>query len=630
MRIIIFLFFINFHLFAQQSSNSRKARNFFLKAKSFVSLQNYSLAYPLIVDALSKDSEFIEAWILLGDVCISMGDKHQGIEAYKKSILIATGFPYYIYYKLALAEYSIGEYSDALNHIKKYLSYNSISDNYREKALNLKKSCDFSISAKKNPVTFDPINLGENINSEADEYLPALTLDGSTLIFTRSKVQHGHRNEDFYLSYHNTVNWEPSYNIGSPINTEQNEGAQCITGDGKTIYFTACSRTDSYGSCDIYESHFLKDEWTEPRNIGSNVNSESWDSQPAISSDGRQLFFVSNRNGGFGQKDIWVSHKNSYGNWMQARNLGNKINTSKDDISPFLHWDNQTLYFSSKGYLGMGGFDIYLSRLDIHGVWGIITNIGYPINSPSDENSMIVAKDGRTAYFASSYFNKGRTDLDLYTFDLPNESRAIEVAYIQGNITDNFTKKSLQCHIDLVDLESGRTFKSSQSDSNGDYMLCLPTNCSYALTVSKKNYMLFSENILLDEQGTIIIKNFQLNPLNLGEQVRLDNIFFEKDSYHLEDSSSSELNSIINFLESNPSLVIEIGGHTDNTGSNDYNIRLSYQRAKAVKNALTQRGMSSKRILTKGYGMSVPINDNMSVEKRSLNRRTELTIISIE
>ncbi len=630
MRVFLFFFFFLFQLSAQETSNSRKATKAFLEAKTLTSNQEYNKAYSILIEALTKDHKFIEAWILLGDVCVAMGDRNQGIEAYKKTIPLSPGFSYPMYYRLAHAERSIGEYSDALKHIKKYMSSNSISDKYKEKASTLRQSCEFSILAMKNPVAFNPINLGKNINSDADEYLPALTMDGSTLIFTRSKIEQGYRNEDFYLSYHNTDFWEPSRNLGGPINTEQNEGAQCITADGKTIYFTACSRTDAYGSCDIYESHFVNEKWTKPFNVGPKVNSESWESQPAISSDGRQLFFVSNRSGGFGKKDIWVSYKTTDGSWSQAKNLGKEINSSKDDISPFLHWDNQTLYFSSKGYIGLGGFDIYLSRLDLHGNWGTVKNIGYPINSPSDENSLIVAKDGRTAYFASSFFNEGRTDLDLYTFDLPYESRAIEVSYIQGNIKDANTKKSLRAHIDLIDLDSRIGFKPYQSDQNGDYMLCLPSDVSYALTVSKKNYMFYSENILLDHQGSTVIKDFQLQPLKVGEQVRLDNIFFEKGAYVLKDASSSELNQIIYFMESNPFLILEIGGHTDNIGTIEYNINLSDKRALAVKNALTQRGMVSERILTKGYGMSVPQNDNTSREKRSINRRTELTIISLE
>lgn len=630
MRIFLFLFFFTFQLSAQETSHSRRAIKAFIEAKSSVSNQSYNQAYSYLIDALEKDPRFVEAWILLGDVCIAIDEKEQGILAYKKSIPLAPKFSFPMYYRLALAEHSIGEYSDALKHIKKYMSSKSISAKYREKAATLRKSCEFSISAMNNPVAFDPINLGENINSDADEYLPALTVDGSTLIFTRSKIEQGYRNEDFYLSYHNTDSWEPSENIGEPINTEQNEGAQCITADGKTIYFTACSRIDTYGRCDIYESQFINEKWTKPVNLGPQVNSESWESQPAISSDGRQLFFVSNRTGGFGKKDIWVSYKNAKGKWTQAQNLGKEINTPKDDISPFLHWDNQTLYFSSKGYVGMGGFDIYMSRLNLQGVWSKVKNIGYPINSPSDENSLIVAKDGRTAYFASSYFNNGRSDLDLYTFDLPDESRAIEVAYVQGNIIDSDSKKCLQALIELVDLESGRNYKSSQSDINGDYMFCLPSNAQYALTVSKENYLFYSENILFNQQGSILIKDFELQPIKVGEQLRLDNIFFENDAYVLKDASSSELNKIIYFMESNPFMIIEIGGHTDNIGSFDYNVNLSDQRAQEVKKALVERGMASDRILTKGYGMSVPKNDNKSQEKRSVNRRTELTIISIE
>lgn len=632
MRNLFFLlvFVYSFQSLAQETTKSRRAAKAYREAKSAVAIQDFNKAKIHLKEALNYDDLFVEAWILLGDVNIGLGDKKNGIEAYRKSIPLAPRFSFPMYYRLATAEHSLGDYSEALQHIRKYLSSKKISEKYRKKANAIKKSCEFSISSMRNPVTFNPENLGANVNSDADEYLPALSADGSTLIFTRSKKVDGLRNEDFYLSYNNTDDWQLAKNLGAPINTEQNEGAQCITADGKTLYFTACSRNDSYGRCDIYESRFVNGEWTEPVNLGENVNTENWESQPAISADGRQLFFVSNRSGGRGGKDIWVSYKNASGSWTKAKNLGGEINSSKDDISPFLHWDNQTLYFASKGFVGMGGFDIFLSRLDAFGDWGQVKNIGYPINSPADENSLIVAKDGRTAYFASAYFKEGRTDLDLYTFDLPQESRAREVAYVQGVITDSKTKKPIKAEIELVDLQSGRSYKSSKSDSEGNYMLCLPSNAEYALTVTKKNYLFYSENIQLQQEGSILVKNFKLQPLEVGEQVRLDNIFFEHDSYTLKDESVTELNKIIQFMESNPFLVVEIGGHTDNSGSVKYNLDLSEQRAASVKEALVQRGLKSNRIQTKGYGMLVPLNSNSSAEERAENRRTELKIIAVE
>ena len=628
--LVLLVFIFSFQLNAQETTRSRKAAKTYRAAKSAVAIQDFKAAKTLLEEALVIDQRFVEAWILLGDVSMGLGDKSFAIDAYRKSIPLSPRFSYPMYYRLANAEHSLGEYSEALQHIRKYLTSKSISEKYRKKANALKKSCEFSISAKRKPVSFDPENLGHSINTDADEYLPALSADGSTLIFTRSKKVDGLRNEDFYLSYHDTDNWLGANNLGKPINTDQNEGAQCITADGLTIYFTACSRNDSYGRCDIYESNFVKGNWTEPENLGGNINTENWESQPAISADGRQLFFVSNKSGGVGGKDIWVSYKNTNGSWTKAKNLGKDINTSKDDISPFLHWDNQTLYFASKGYVGMGGFDIFLSRLDESGNWGDVKNIGYPINSPADENSLIVAKDGRTAYFASAYFNEGRTDLDLYTFDLPQESRAREVAYVQGVITDAKTKKPIRAEIELVDLQSGRSYKSSRSDSDGNYMLCLPSTAEYALTVTKKNYLFYSENIQLQKEGSTLLKDFKLQALEVGEQVRLDNIFFELEAFQLKDASATELNKIIQFMESNPFLIIEIGGHTDNSGSNNYNLDLSEQRAKSVKRALVQRGLQSERIQIKGYGMNNPLNSNSSEDERAINRRTELKIISVE
>lgn len=632
MRILIIVVFLSNSFFcqAQETTKSRKAIKVYREAKSALTSQNFNESKDLLEKALIFDDQFVEAWILLGDVFVEMGDKLRAIESYKKSILIDPEFSFPMYYRLAITEHSIGIYLESLKHIQKYLTYKRISSNYRNKALSLKKSCEFSINAMKSPVTFNPVNLGINVNSNADEYLPALSADGSTLIFTRSENVKGVRNEDFYISYNDTDEWQFANNLGEPINTLKNEGAQCITADGKTLYFTACSRNDSYGRCDIYQSDFVNEKWTNPVNLGPNINTESWESQPAISSDGRQLFFVSNRPGGRGGKDIWVSYKNANGVWMEAKNIGDKINTSKDDISPFLHWDNQTLYFASKGFIGMGGFDVFVSRLNGSGDWGEATNIGYPINSPSDENSLIVAKDGRTAYFASSFFNEDRNDLDLYTFDLPQESRSLEVAYIQGLITDSKTNNPIKADIELVNLKSGKSYKSSESDLDGNYMLCLPSDAEYALTVNKKKYLFYSENIKLEHEGSILVKNFKLQPLEVGEQVRLDNIFFELNSSDLKDESLVELNKVIKFMASNPFLVIEIGGHTDNSGSKAYNLNLSDNRARSVKDALVQRGIPSDRIQTKGYGMSVPLNTNSSEQERALNRRTELKIIAVE
>ena len=625
-----FLFIFSFQTIAQETTKSRRAAKAYREAKSYLGLQDYKNAKISLDAAILLDDRFVEAWILLGDVNIGLGDKKNGIDAYRKSISIAPQFSLPMYYRLAIAEHSLGYYSEALQHIQKYLNSKKISEKYRKKANALIKSCEFSISAMLSPVAFNPHNLGDSINSDADEYLPALSADGSTLIFTRSKKMDGFRNEDFYVSFNNTDYWQLAKNLGPPINTAQNEGAQCITADGLTLYFTACSRNDTYGGCDIYQSNFVNNKWTDPVNLGENLNTENWESQPAISADGRQLFFVSNRSGGKGGKDIWVTYKNANNTWTKAQNLGNDINTSKDDISPFLHWDNQTLYYASKGFVGMGGFDIFLSRLDKSGNWGAVKNIGYPINSPSDENSLIVAKDGRTAYFASAYFKKGRSDLDLYTFDLPQESRAREVAYVQGIITDAKTHRPIQAVIELVDLQSGRSYKGSQSDLDGNYILCLPSKSEYALTVSKKNYLFYSENVHLKQQGSVLLKDFKLQAVEVGEQVRLDNIFFELDDYTLKDESATELNKIIQFMESNPFLVIEIGGHTDNSGSEKYNLDLSEQRAASVKNALVQRGLKSQRILIKGYGMSEPLNSNSSEEERAINRRTELKIIAEE
>jgi len=385
------------------------------------------------------------------------------------------------------------------------------------------------------------------------------------------------------------------------------------------------------GSCDLYISFKKGNKWTTPVNMGGNVNSNKWDSQPSISPDGTTIYFASARPGGKGGSDIWKINLLPNGQWSRAINLGDTINTDKDENSPFMHFDNQTLYFCSDGHTGMGGRDLYYSRKDSSGKWGIPVNLGYPINTFADEFGLIVNAKGDTAYFSSDK-EGGKGKLDLYSFELNKANRPLPVTYLKGIVYNSETKQKIEARFELINLKSSKVVYTSYSDPiKGDFLVTLPTENDYALNVSKEGYLFYSDNFTLSGNWTNIepfIKNVPLVPINIGGTVVLKNIFFETAKYDLKKESYIELNKLIAFLKTNVNLKIEISGHTDNIGGKEYNQTLSENRANSVYSYLIDKGIDSKRLTFKGYGDTKPIDTNDTDLGRSNNRRTEFKIIS--
>lgn len=283
----------------------------------------------------------------------------------------------------------------------------------------------FRRKALANPVPFKPENMGAGVNSADDEYLPTLTADGKTLIFTR--YNRPSMAEDFFQSRLIDGKWGKAVRMAQPLNSDENEGAGCISQDGRILYFTACGRKDGAGRCDLYISYRKAGGWSVPQNLGPAVNTSAWESQPCLSIDGKTLYFVSNREGGQGGMDIWRSTLEE-GRWSKPENMGPGINTAGDEKSPFVSFDDQRLYFSSNGRVGMGGLDLFVCSRTEAGTWGEPQNLGYPINTGGDESSLIVSPDGQTAIFSSDKFG-GQGGLDLYSFALPEAVRPEPVEY---------------------------------------------------------------------------------------------------------------------------------------------------------------------------------------------------------
>ena len=626
--VLLVFAFAGFNAGAQ---NSSKTQQQFQKALQYYNLQEYQNAISEIEKLLKKEPGFTDAILLLSEVYHDSGSTQKEIETLETALQYSQN-PL-ILYRLAKANYSIGAYEKALTNFEKYLQTPGVSDARKTEINQQILSCRFAIDAMKNPVEFNPERLSAKINTENDEYWPSISLDGEKLVFTRRLKQPlGLVQEDFFISEFDSISWENAKPI-LEINTNENEGAQALSADGRLLFFTACNRPGGFGSCDIYFSAFNGKKWSSPKNAGNIVNGGSWDAQPTISSDNRFLYFSSNRAGGKGKKDIWRAEllsieENGTLKWGKPKNLGDTINTQGDEISPFMHPNNKSFYFASDFHVGMGGIDLFQTELEIDGTFPAPKNMGFPINTFKDEQGLNISFDGKTAYFASERDNiKG---LDIFTFQLPEELRPEPVTYVKAKITNAETGNTISAVVDLVNLsDNSINHREEKADENGDILLCLPLNSNYAFNVSELGYLFYSQSIQLEGLNTIrnpFFLNIQLEPVKIGAEMNLYNIYFETDSFRILPESEPELAKLVSFLKNNPVLEVEIQGHTDNTGRPESNLKLSEMRAKSVVEYLVSNGISANRLQSKGLGETIPVALNDTEDGRKLNRRTTVKI----
>jgi len=620
------------------STKSEKAIKAYEKATLYYDKYDNDNALKELDNAIKLDEKFIEAYMLKADIYADLKKYELAISNYKIAIDLDPDFFANNYLNIGMLELFTGKYADAKTHLTGFVNNKNANIVNVKRAQSLLKDCDFGITAVNNPVPFNPLNLGDSVNSKYSEYLPSITADEKVLVITRRLPkdentinQNNVEEEDFYVCKKvNDSTWSKAKDLGPPVNTNGNEGAQCLSPDGKSLYFTACNRDDGVGSCDIYFSKKIGDAWTIPKNMGTVVNSDRWDSQPSISSDGNTLYFTSARNGGKGGMDIWKTTKDDKDVWGTPVNLGDSINTAKGEMAPFIHPDDQTLYFASNGHQGLGGFDIFYSRKDTAGKWTKPVNIGYPINTYADESYLIVNSFGDLAYFASDR-DGGKGGMDIYSFPLYEKARPKRVTYLIGTVFNKVTKEKLEAKFELIDLSTGEIYTKSFSDAvSGEFLVCLPTEKDYALNVSKDGYLFYSENFTLTgihSNSDPFLKDIPLQPIKKDEIVILKNIFFDTDKFELKTASTAELEKLFDLLIKNPKLKIEISGHTDNVGDDKYNQVLSENRAKAVYDYLLSKGIAKERLTYKGYGETKPIETNDTEAGRAINRRTEFKVI---
>lgn len=636
---VLFAFLISYFSFLNSYSQdydpnkvSERASGLYSKALNEISQnRNYTYAIQLMDEAIAIEPNYMNAWLSKGSAYAELKNYKASVASFEKARSIDTAYfkEFNLTYSISLA--GNGSFQKALDALNEFLTIPDLNER-AIKAANYRKGCyefalDYADKHKNDTYLFQPVNLGDSINTPESEYFPSLTIDADELIFTRRL--HG-MNEDFFVSTKINNQWSKAMPLPGNINTNLNEGAQNISQDGKMLVFTGCNFPGGNGSCDLYYSTKTPRGWSEPLNFDEPINTEFWESQPCLSPDKRFLYFTARDPSGMGGSDIWVSERLPNGKWKTPVNMGPNINTPGNESCPFIHADNQTLYFTSDYWPGYGGSDLFVSRKDSAGNWSKPVNLGYPINTIGDEGTLVITADGKTAYYSSD-MQDTKGGLDIYSFIMREDIRPTKTFWVKGNVYDKKTKEPLPSMVELLDLKTGVTISKLQTDESGNYLITLPVGKDYAFNVNRKGYLFYSDNFSLSKNpvDSVYTKDIPLQPIELNASIVLKNIFFESNKFELQPESMVELDKVVQLMKDNPNIKILIGGHTDNIGKPQDNLVLSEKRAKSAINYLLYKGVRMERLQWKGFGATQPVADNKTEAGRAQNRRTELTVTGL-
>jgi len=621
---IYFLLFFVLHywntpkLLAQENKAEIKI---YQKAVDAYAQKNYNGTIDLLETLLKKNEHNAEASLFLYQVYAEARQYQKSINTFEKLIQLDSSIflPYIVKYASQYA--MLGNYVKAYSIIESY--NNKLPSYLKNKAAELLSICSY---AQMHPIQSEIIvtNVGDSINSADAEYFPSITVQDSIFLFMRRT---SFKREDFFTSTITKNKFSKAHPLSDDLNIEEKKGSMSLTQDLNTLYYAADYNQKGYGRYDIYKVTKTKNGWSEPKNVGKNINSDYWDSAPSIAPDNQALYFCSNRPGGYGGIDIYVAYKNEKGYWEEAVNMGPTINTAGDEQAPFIHADNKTLYFSSNGWPGFGGADLFLSRKKIDGTWSSPINLGYPINSFDNEGSIAVSGGGIEAYIASDRADS-RGSLDIYKVILASNTRPNKTYYINGLITDAVTKKPIAGEVVLMNTNEETSTMQIKVDSNGNFILGLPYLDSIGIRVNSQGHEYASTILSLENINNLSSSTIQFNlaPIIKTFSKNFNNIFFEINKAKLNKKSYVELDALTAYLKSAPTALILIEGHTDNRGDSEQNKILSSKRANTIASYLITKGIDSSRIKTAGLGGSQPISDNATEEGRIKNRRTSFTI----
>ncbi len=628
---ILFLFFGEVVIGQVYDANkvSKKAKKNYEQAMLKVDEGDYLSALTFLDQAIANYPNYLDAILSKAGILSELKRYEGSVENYERAFVVdqEQSREYLFTYAIALA--GSGNFKKALQAVDRFLLLPNINAASLQAARYRRKSFAFAVQNLENNAAVAPSkieNAGEAINSVASEYYPTMTIDGKQLVITRRT--RGSADEDFFVSLRKDGKWETAIPLEGKINTGYKEGGQQISPDGEWMVFTGKDYPEGFGSFDIYIAYLTNNGWSERQNLGAAINTEYWESAPCLSPDKKYLYFASDRPGGYGGSDIYVSTRMANGKWSLPQNLGSTINTGGDESCPFIHADNETLYFNSNGHEGFGGTDLFLSKKSTNGFL-IPQNLGFPINTINDEGSLFVTADASTGYFASDRSDT-KGGLDIYVIQLGTNIQPSTTSWVEGRVYDSASGKGLMAIVEVIDLESKVVVSELEADGQGNYLSVLPLGKNYAFNVSKKGYLFYSGRFEMSKAvgQSQFKKDIPLQPLQKGTSIVLRNIQFETGKYNLLSESFIELDKVAKILFENPNMKVQIVGHTDAVGKEADNVLLSKERANVVVAYLTTKGIQASRLSAEGIGASRPIADNQTEEGRALNRRTELVILS--
>lgn len=615
--------------FNPQQVNTNKARSLYDEGK-------YAEAIPLLEDLTRSGNANADLLYYLASSYAYTSNYEKAVGAYERLFDVSPDYSSYAYYECGYSYAGLREYDKAAQYYEAFLEKNPRTANYEIYVHRAKYRLQYAREQAllpREPIMPTPVKLAAPINTNASEYLPMLDPTGKKLYFTSTRsggiskeaATEGEFDEDLYYIEKIDGIWSEPVLMPAPINTANNDGAASFSADGQTMVYGACNRDDGVGSCDLYIAYLDGNEWSTPVNMGNVVNSKAWDAQSTISSDGSKIIFVSERPGGYGDTDLYMVEKNVFGDWGVPVNLGPIVNTPFGEYTPFLSQDGKTLYFSSYGHPGYGGSDIFKSVFE-DGKWSKPVNLGLPLNTPGDDRFFTVGGTGEFAYFASDRDG----GLDLYEIEVPEAMRPQPTVVVSGTVTDAKSGEPLGAYVLVEDISTGELIAVNKSNSaTGRYLVVLPAGRKYSVSANKESFFFYSNrfDVPIEAKYREITMDIELKPIEKGAKVVLNNIFFESGKSTLSVESRLELEKAIALMRQNPSMVIEVGGHTDNVGDDATNMKLSHDRARSVREYLIAGGIAPERLQAKGYGELNPIASNETEEGRKANRRTEFVIL---
>ncbi len=641
---ILLLLFPGFFLSVFTQSDAKYLKN----AERHIGFEEYDQAIPDLEKAIQINPKNAMSQFLIGKCYFITHEKSKAAihlqSAFELDSEVDPGLNVYcakaLHYKLQFDE-AISFYRKAIAGVA------GKSPEYAEFEMAIRQ-CEYGKIVVANPVAAKIVNIGPTINTAHIEHSPVISADESVLIFTSrrpgntgSAPDGSWHDEDLYISEQVAGKWSTPRNLGKGVNKPDHDASISLSPDGQRLFIYK----NPPGKGDIFECDLKGKEWTSPENIGMPISdSRSFESAITLSSDGKTAFFGTDREGGKGLRDIWMVKKDAAGKWGNPVNLPAPINSVYNEDSPFLHPNGKTLYFSSDGTNSIGGYDIFKTEIKADGTWSIPENLGYPINTGDHDIYFVLSADGRHGYYSSAK-EGGYGHEDIYQINMPQAPVVVAkkdttvsvpvivqnpLTILKGTITDEVTKDPVGAAIKVIDDEKNEVIAEFKSNSStGKYLISLPSGRNYGIRVESPDYLFHSEHFDIPKTTDYqeIVKDIQMKKMKVGTSIVLKNIFFDYNDATLRKESEAELARLLELLLEYPTLEIEIGGHTDADGSNDYNQKLSERRARAVVDYLVQKGTAMARLVAKGYGESQPMDTNDTDEGKQNNRRTEFKIL---